>query len=83
MTPRKTAPLPKPRRIYRYEGISRNGNTIGGRTSLRSPAEFVEAKYEAGWSSLTIWPNLGKRDEPVGGINLHPANGRRTWWSES
>lgn len=69
--------------VYRYRGHNRSGTgVVGSLTAEGLPtggmAEFVEAKYHAGWRKLTVENGEGHE---VGGIVAHPDTGRRVWWA--
>jgi hypothetical protein len=61
-----------------YRGIRRDGVGVGGQ--LSDPlANWVEARFKAGWRKLTVTYN----GEQVGGIAPHPDTGRRIWWADA
>lgn len=64
---------------YRYEGVDRDGNGVGGRTSV-APAVFAERSHGKGWRSLRIYDEAGVA---VGGIERHPDTRVRQWWGEA
>jgi hypothetical protein len=50
-----------------------------GRTT-RPADELVQERFDKGWARLEVTDV--ETGEQVGGIDLHPDTGNRTWWSE-
>lgn len=67
---------------YKWRGVNRRGEAVGGVTSA-APAALaliVEDRFKGGWRSLSV-----ERDGiEVAGIGPDPSRPhQRTWWAES
>ena len=75
--------------VYRWRGV-RGGSQRQGREPIADLAAWTEARFDAGWSALTVCAGDGPVPPPavgaagvVAAIDRHPDTGRRRWWASA
>lgn len=68
--------------MFKYRGINRAGTCVTGDLPY-GVGDFVEAKFGARWTHLSVTETLDGESFEVGGICDDFDTGRRIWWAEN